>query len=285
MVILRCPASRLISSLVVVATAVLLAAEARSEQIEFKVALDRQAIQPHERAAVEAVLTWRGAADTYSIEEWVAPEVSGVPLPVESDQVQTVVEAGQPQYRRRVVYVVRGEAPGTLTVASARVRLKGPGSRVQEYKTQPLTVTVTEPVSRWPSTDLLLALATVLLVGVVVAVSRRSRPGPPPPSRGQRARERVEALRSTGFRDHREFFDACLEALREGLARDWSIQIKDRDRERVVKQVEQAGFHAARCRAVDELITLCDEARFNPERPSEATRNRALTLLETVLTD
>jgi hypothetical protein len=248
-------------------------------QVDFLVKLDPTTVQPGQTARVEATLSWQGAADAYSIEEWVGPVSGGIPLAVESDQVQTEVLAGQPHYRRRAVYQLVPEAPGSLTLEPAHVRIKGAGGKPQEFRSQSLVLTVLPGGKPFPYTDVGLGVLALALVAVAVRLTRKTAPSAPPKDRRALAQERAEALESAGRRDHREFFQGCLEALRSGLAEDSGTLAKEKDRDRLLKAMEEVGLPESRRKAAGELMSLCDEARFNPEPPPETVRKRALALL------
>jgi hypothetical protein len=254
-------------------------------QVTLDVSLDPAEVAAGERARVQMTVSWDGPADAYAIESWGAPEVGGVPLLAESDQVQTDATAGRTVTRRRAVYPVRGEIPGTLALSPARVVLRDSAGRSRPYAGRALGLTVVPAPSRVPFVDVALVLAGLGLAGVVVRAARGARPPPPVPDRSQKARARVDALAAVGHRDHREFYEACIEALRAGLAEEWAIQVRERDRAKVVRLLAEAGFARERCQAVEELLALCDEARFNPEAPPESVRSRAMTLLASVLSD
>jgi hypothetical protein len=248
-------------------------------QVDFLVKLDPTTIQVGQTARVEATVSWQGAADTYTIEEWGGPVSGGMPLAVESDQVQTEVAAGKPIYRRRVVYQMVPDAAGTLSLEPAHVRLKGPGAKPQEYRSQSLVLTVLPAGKPFPYADVGLGVLAVLLVAAGIRATRNQQPAAPPMDPRARARERAEALEAVGRRDHREFFEGCLEALRNGLAEDSAPLAKEKDRDRLLKSMEDAGLPESRRHAAGELLSLCDEARFNPEPPAETVRKRALALL------
>lgn len=260
----------------------LLAAAAVAQPVQLKVALDRPEITAGESVTVDVQLSWKGAQDAYSIEEWSAPERGGTPLLATGDQVTTAQEDGGPTYRRHATYLVRGEEAGTVTLSPARVVLKAAGGARQELKSQALGFSV-RPARSPVSFELVLGLIALGLGGVAVRAAKRAAPPPPPPSRGQQAHQRAESLRSVGHRDHREFFDAVREALREGLAEVAPAAAREKDRERLGVALRTAGVGTDQCRAVEELVGLCDEARFNPEPPGADARERALSLLVTAL--
>lgn len=254
-------------------------------QVGLELRLAATEVAAGEQARVEMTVTWEGPADAYAIDTWGGPEVGGAPLLAESDQLQTEVSGGRTMTRRRAVYPLRADAPGTLVFSPVRVVLRDAGGRSHEYTSRALGLTVLPAAAHVQLTDVALVLAGLGLVGVVVRAARGVRPPAPTASRAQKARARADELRSVGHRDHREFYEACIEALRAGLAADWQIQVRERDRAKVVRTLTDAGFGQERCQATDELLALCDEARFNPEAPPESVRTRALALLATVLSD
>lgn len=256
-----------------------------ADGVTFSVQVDRPVLTVGETGRVDATLSWRGAADSYSVENWTAPRAGDSPLNVEGDQVQTSIQGGQPEYRRRVSYTIRALEAGSLLLSPAKVTLKSSAGAESSYSTQGLTITVTPlPPPWWTSTGALGVLA-VFLASVAALASRRQRPQAAPPSRARKAKERVEALRSAPRRNHQEFFSGVLEALRNGLAQDWDVAVKERTPAALIESLESAGFGGARSEAAGELVTLCEDARFNPDPPPESTRERALSLLERVLTD
>jgi len=255
----------------------------RAQSVSLSARLDRTEITVGDQARLELALTWGGAADAFTVEEWAGPECSGVGLPVESDQVQTRMDNGKPVYCRKVVYLLRGDVAGQVSSSPARVRLKGADGRSSEYKTQALMVIVQPEPHRIPWGEIALVVLGVLVLIIALRVARRTNRRPPPVTKGAKARKRVEELATLGGRDYREFFDGCLNAVREGLAEELNLEIKDRDRAKVVRAMADAGCPETLRQSVEELFTMCDEARFSPDPPHEGTRSRALKLVETIL--
>lgn len=248
------------------------------------IAIQPPEITAGESARVQLVLSWAGAQDQYAVEAIHPPEVKGAPLTAVADDIATVQENGQPRFRRQVTYVVQADEPGTISLSPALVKLKPQSGPARDLKTETLGVIVKPGRGPIPQ-EAILALLAVLGLGALVWIVRAmNKPAPPPPpSRESKARERVDALRSVGHRDHRQFFDACFDSLREGLADVAPAIARDRDRAKIVQSLKDASVPAPQVAAADELIGLCDEARFNPEPPAPAVRERALTLLLTAL--
>jgi hypothetical protein len=259
------------------------AAFACAQPVQLRVAVDRPDVPVGEVVRVDVELTWQGAQDAYAIEEWVPPARNDAPLIATADQMSTAQEAGKSVFRRTASYQVRADAPGTVTLSPARVVLKGPSGK-QEYRSQALGFLV-RPAPAPISTEVALAIGAVVLALVAIGAARRARPAPSPaPSgRGDRARERASTLRSIGHRDHREFFGSVLDALRDGLSEDAPAAAREKDRSKMMNGLESAGVGPERRRAVEELVTLCDEARFNPEAPGGDLREKALGLLVSAL--
>lgn len=233
-------------------------------------------------AKVHVIVSWPGAQDAYSIEKLEGPDRAGASLTTVADDFATTQEAGKPRFRRQVTYLVRAEEPGTISLSPARVTVKAAGGATREYNTEALGVIVRPgrgpvPAEAW------FGLLAVGLIVVGARIARRPAPPPPPKSRADVAAERVEALRGVGHRDHRQFFGACVDALREGLAQIAPAVARDRDRAKIVQALREAGVPGDRISAAEELVALCDEARFNPEPPGNEARERALNLLRTAL--
>lgn len=257
---------------------------ARAGDASLSLAIQPPEITAGESARVHLVVSWPGAQDAFTVESIHAPEVNGAALTAVADDVSTAQEGGQPRFRRQITYVVQADQPGTVSLSSARVNLKPAGGALREYKTEPLGVIVKPGRGPIPQEAVvgLLALAGLGALGWIVR--SMNRPAPPAPvSREARARERVEALRGVGHRDHRQFFEACFDALRDGLADVAPAVARDRDRAKITAALGAANVSADRVAAADELVSLCDEARFNPEPPGAQSRERALTLLLTAL--
>lgn len=262
----------------------LIAGPIRAGDVSLSIAIQPPEITAGESARVEMVLTWSGGQDAFAVTGLSGPEHGGAPLTAVADDVATTQEAGQPRYRRRVTYLVRSDAPGTISLSSARVTLKAKDGATREYRSEPLGVIVRPGRGPVP-TELLAGLVGLGLIGLLVRLSRRPARPPQPPGRESQARERVEALRGVGHRDHRQFFDACLDGLRDGLA-DLApaiVRVRDRDRGKIVQALREAGVGPDRVQAAEELVVLCDEARFNPDPPGPAARERALNLLQNAL--
>ena len=251
--------------------------------ITISVAIKPTEVTVGESAHVEVSIAWQGSQDAYAIEQVGAPERGGVALTAISDASSTTQESGKPHFHRAITYVVDADQPGTISLSPARFTLKPPAGAAHEYKSESLGVIV-RPARAPISPELLLGLVAIGLVGIAVRAARSSKPAMPPErNRADRAAERIAGLRAVGHRDHRQFFDACFDAMREGLADEAPAVARDRDRAKIVAALKSAGISEPRTAAADELVALCDSARFNPEAPDSAARERALNLLQTAL--
>jgi hypothetical protein len=266
-------------SLALALVAVLAAgAFASSADVALSIAVNPPEIAAGQSARVEMRLSWPGAQDAYTVESWGAPEVGGAPLTAVRDDSATTQEGGKPVFRREVSYVVHADEPGTISVAPAKVVLKAKDGASQEYRTQALGVAVRAGRVAVPL-EVVAGMGIVVLLGLIAKLSRRQAPPPAPKSRTEKGRETVEGLRAVGHRDHRQFFGACVDALREGLADEAPAVLRDRDRGKIVQALREAGLAEERVVAAEALVSLCDEARFNPEPPASQERERALGLL------
>lgn len=261
-----------------------LATAARAGDPALSIAIQPPEITAGESARVQLVLSWPGAQDQWTVEAIHAPEHKGAALTAVADDIATVQEGGQPRFRRQVTYVIQADEPGTISLSPAKVMLKAAGGAPRELKSESLGVIVKPGRGPVPTEAILAVLGLLGLAALVWIARTMNRPAPPPPpGRESRANERVDALARIGHRDHRQFFDACFDGLREGLADVAPAIARDRDRAKIVQALRDANVPAAQVAAADELIGLCDEARFNPEPPAPAVRERAMTLLRTAL--
>src|ERR1051326_6396468 len=113
-------------TLLAVTLALTLAGTLAAQDVKVAVKLDKTTITAGETAEVEVSVSWHGAQDAYSIEQWDPPQVAGVELNAITDDVAVEMEPGKPTFRRRATYPIRGATPGTLSISPAKIALRGP---------------------------------------------------------------------------------------------------------------------------------------------------------------
>ncbi len=235
--------------------------------------LDRTEIPFEEAVHLRIEISWPGAPTAYLFQK--ALRINADRLKVASlSSTVTSSGAGADETTTKVLdYTLRPTAPGLATIDATTIEyLVWPDSVAGELITDPMTVTVAEPVpvketgGDGPSTGLVVIIVVLVLAaaGVVVFILRRRRPREVSRTPGELFLDNLARLKLEAGSDLKAFQTGLYKLLAEYLSARYAIDIEGKSAETVLGELEQAGMSLQAREKIGGWLTRAEKEKYAP---------------------
>ncbi len=264
-----------------------------AEQIKIAAEVDRTAVPLNRTVRLKVTASWEGALDRFEVEPPPTPELSNLEVVGSASSNWVGEEDGVPTAVKTYEYTLRPKELGMAYIEPVQLRYTEKGdSLAHTLETGRLAVEVVEPVAERRSRSMWMWLpvpVVLLLTGAGLWIWRR---------RLRAAREAVveeeqpieerflEELKNdiqTGAPDLQNDFAKLSRLLRRYLGERYELPTLGVSSNELINSLQATSLGGAQLERVQEVLSICDLAKFSGGGSSEADLLRAYTLVETLL--
>lgn len=254
--------------------------------------VDRTTVPLNRTVRLTVDVVWQGELDHFEIKPPEPPELTNLEVVGSASSNQVGEHAGMPQAIRTYAYTLRPLELGMAYIEPVILGYRERGdSLFQTLQTGRLQLTVTDPVPEEGRTTIWFVAGFSVVVaaaGVGVWLWRRRRTKPTAqipevkPIEVQyleELRERVQPQSPDLDND----FAEISRVLRRFLAECYDLPAKGASTAELVAALNRTPLTQSQVQQIEEVLTICDVAKFSGGHGSEPELLRAYTLVETLL--